>query len=156
MEVLQAPTEFVKHLLLKLDEPEDSIRFVRHLKPPVPSLSSVRYSFKTFDLQTFVDVLSEQDLLPLEISSKSVNGERANADEEEKSAEDLLAEAAQEAENLVGQPRSVVTNSEITVSECEGERFTREAEFIWFPNLYSSGLNTCKLVVRFFNGKLSM
>lgn len=154
VELSQTPTIFVQHLLCRLNLDVDSIGNIRHLRPPIPSTSTLAYSWKTFDLDKVKLILQEQDLTMVKVSRSYENGKEVERNDATMSADIILESIMRDVERYgVNQPRPVKQKSSIVVSECEGQRYSREVEFIWFPKLYSESVGMSKLIIRLFIAK---
>lgn len=150
----QVPVVFALHLISTLEVPTNGIAEVSHWRSPKLMKSTRRFSYKVAEYDTLRKSLEEQKTIEVKKEMHFVNGEVSSQDSHNrnKSADEILEEAV--ASSSFEQPRSKETRSMISVSCCEG-RLSREAEFIWYPNLYSDDVQFGKLELRIFVNKTS-
>jgi len=143
------PISFISHLLAKVESATvNSIKMVKHMKPPVWTDSCPKISYKTYCFEDVVYAFNEQRHVPLKVQ-RSYSGNREVPETRELFGREAL-EAAKK--RTTPSPRATM-KTELIISEGTG-RATRECEFIWWP-LYQSSKNG-NLTVRLFIGKVDI
>jgi hypothetical protein len=147
------PESYFAHLLFKINSAKtNSIKKMKHLKPPVWTDSTILVSYKTTVMEDFLQALEEQEVLVHQ--HKAYNGsiemEEAANTTNQLYGREALAAAKQPKSQRAIQPN---LRSEINISEGEG-RATRELELKWLP-LYTN-TNNGILIVRIYVGKIRL
>ena len=134
--------------------PINAIRRMNHLRPPMIKESTLRYSYKTTNIETLKDLLTEQKRVPLQMTCSFMNRQPVDSEEDIDPALDPLA-AIVAAKQRARQPyaRRITSRSSVVVADVQG-RSKREFELQWWPRLYSGKYG--KLTLRFYVSKVSM
>lgn len=124
----------------------------KHRRQPIFRKETKRLSYKVYEEQLFRDVFQEQNFVTLKTTALYEN-DREVADISEMDVEDALALAKERAKRNAPKAGRPTSRSTIEIGYGEG-RCTREAEFIWWPNLYSNPSANGKLSIRLYTKKV--
>ena len=131
------------------------VRQARH-RIPIYSRATRRLSYKLFDLQTFLDVFQGFNVnRRILFCGENEMPHSTEAEVNEGSATELIRAALERGNTIYSwRIRTTCTSrSELIVGLGQG-RATREAELIWWPDLYKSDHG--KLTVRLFIEKVKL
>ena len=146
-----------EHLLFSLGSPPlHQVRDEKHYKQPIHHESTRKFSYRSYDLDTVMNALGEQEIVRLQTSAAFRHGVEVNF-QRFTSTEEAVEAAKQRAfsrftTRMQGEQQMPTSRSEIVISAGVG-RATRELELIWWPNMFRSCGDNGKLTVRFYVSK---
>ena len=148
----QVPARFFGHLASHLGCQVNSMRQIPHKKPPFYKKTTKKVSYKIFSLNPFVEALHEQDIVRFKGSLMCSGDDEVVNIESSNPRDELRAAKSRSFWSTTQRDKRPDYKGYLEVGKGEG-RNTREIEFIWWPELFSSTSNG-KLSIRFFLKKV--
>ena len=152
VDMLHVPKHFAENLLSVLDVPLNAVTDTHHWRSPMFASSTRRYSYKVSNYEAFKNVLEEQKYISLK-QERIFHGSVECQDtilQDTRSAEEILEQAI--STYSLQMPATRRTRSKIIINPGEGRRH-RDAELLWYPNLYSEEVGYGKLSLRLYLSK---